>query len=158
VSRWAPAHERLWGRTARRPNGCWEWQGAIYHDGYGAFGLNGKQERAHRAAWMLAAGPIPPGLYVCHHCDNRLCVNPAHLFLGTHQDNMRDGAAKGRFPGGPGSQHGEANRSARLRALDVETIRERIRQGEQKRVLAHEFGVAESTIGDIAHGRTWTKQ
>lgn len=70
--------------------GCQIWTGCIGRDGYGQFRINGKIEGAHRASWMLANGPIPHGLHVLHHCDVPPCINPIHLFLGTHADNMAD--------------------------------------------------------------------
>lgn len=66
-------------------------------DGYGRIRVDGKSWLAHRFSWVLANGPIPEGMYVCHRCDNPPCINPEHLFLGTQTDNMRDMAAKGRW-------------------------------------------------------------
>jgi hypothetical protein len=87
---------RFWAKV-QRGEGCWEWQGANNGKGYGCFGKEGSRPYyAHRFSWELHAGPIPDGLFVLHRCDNRRCVNPEHLFLGTQGDNMRDMIAKGR--------------------------------------------------------------
>lgn len=78
-------------------DGCWEWQGPLRNlNGYGAAHLDGKHMLAHRVAWILWGREIPADLFLLHRCDNRLCVRPDHLFLGTHLDNMRDAVAKGR--------------------------------------------------------------
>lgn len=79
--------------------GCWLWLGAIQADtGYGRFGMPGNTvDYAHRASWRIFIGNIPAGLHICHDCDVRSCVNPAHLFAGTQTDNMRDASAKGRI-------------------------------------------------------------
>lgn len=81
-----------------RENGCWEWTKKTNRGGYGEFKVRGKTVRAHRWAYATFVEPIPEDLHVLHHCDNPPCVNPSHLFTGTHGDNMRDMFAKGRHP------------------------------------------------------------
>jgi hypothetical protein len=93
-------YERLWSKVSTGwESDCWEWQGATGDAGHGHLGPSGAVRRhvqAHRLAWEFFNGQIPAGMSVCHHCDNPPCCNPAHLFVGTHADNMRDMARKGR--------------------------------------------------------------
>lgn len=94
-----PLADRFWPKV-RKGGGCWEWTASMSH-GYGQIGVGGKSGRphhAHRVAWELTNGAIPAGLFVCHHCDNKKCVRPDHLFLGTAKDNNQDRARKGRNP------------------------------------------------------------
>ena len=92
----ATVAERLAAAATRQPNGCLEWDRARHADGYGHFYLDGRIQLAHRAAWIIANGPIPDDMNVCHRCDNPPCIDPAHLFLGTQSDNVADMVAKGR--------------------------------------------------------------
>ncbi|MBP8196936.1 MAG: HNH endonuclease [Chromatiaceae bacterium] len=91
--------DKFWDRVVRT-DGCWQWKGAKKASGYGKLSPSaGVFLVAHRIAWEIHNGPIPEGLFVCHHCDNPECTNPEHLFLGTPQDNMDDKVRKGRWKG-----------------------------------------------------------
>lgn len=93
--------DRFWSKVRKgSPSECWEWTRSIGTGGYGKFGIDGVIEGAHRMAWTITNGPIPEGLFVCHSCDNRKCCNPAHLWLGTIQDNLRDMVQKRRHQAG----------------------------------------------------------
>lgn len=98
-----PIAERFWEKTHWSSGGCWEWTAACYPNGYGHFmRVKHKVVLAHRMAYELANGSIPEGLLVLHRCDNRRCVRPDHLWVGTQSDNMRDMHTKGRCGRRPG--------------------------------------------------------
>jgi hypothetical protein len=103
----------------------------------------------HVWVWEQINGPVPKGLEVCHHCDNRFCFRYDHLFLGTRGDNARDAAAKGRIKPPTGEQHYAA------RLTEQQVIEIRSRRGETRKVLAAAYGVSEQTVGDVLLGRTW---
>lgn len=118
-----PLEVRFWSKV-RKGEDCWEWTGFTRKDGYGLIGLGRRSDgiaRAHRVAWELHFGPIPDGLYVCHRCDNRKCVRPDHLFLGTPQDNVDDMVRKGRSVA-PSSPSGLKNHKAVAIAFGGETM------------------------------------
>lgn len=96
-----PDFERFMSKIDKgAAGGCWHWNGGCDSNGYGVFWLNGKQPKANRQAWLYLKGAIPDGLFVLHDCDNKTCVNPDHLYVGTHEDNMRDAHERDRFARG----------------------------------------------------------
>lgn len=136
------------------PDACWPWIRARDRHGYGVLNFGRRTYRAHRYAMTLALGaPLPRSQYVCHHCDNRACVNPRHLFVGSHEDNMADMKRKGRDR--QTVSRGEAHYRARLTEADVREIRARMASGESGPALAQEFGVSASHIKNIAGRHTW---
>ena len=153
-----------------RPNaetGCWEWTATKLPNGYGRLGrgVNGKLVYwlAHRYAWTQVNGPIPEGKLVCHKCDNRVCVNPDHLFLGTAKDNTQDSIRKGRYKGfddprsypnwKPGRRIGKDNPVTKLTHADIEEIKRLRAQGWKQQALADKFGVVQCRISQILTGR-----
>jgi len=148
-----------------KPNeetGCWEWQGSKHKKGYGRFRVGSKEnnnrrvDRAHRWSYSVFKGSIGE-LLVCHKCDNPSCVNPEHLFLGTHEENMEDMRKKGRrkLLGRP--QDGENNVNARLTAKDVEDICKRIVAGETNRAIAERYNIGDTMISSIRCKKAWAK-
>jgi DNA-binding CsgD family transcriptional regulator len=136
-------------------NACWEWQGVRLKGGYGKIMENGRSKRtllAHRVAWEAHnAEPIPPGMCVCHTCDNRACVNPFHLFIGSYTDNMQDMIRKGRKV----THAGELSACAKISEQDVLAIRELGSQGCKQSDIAHQFGISRASVGLILNGKLW---
>jgi len=144
-----------WAAKVAIGDDCWNWQASTTHNGYGDFHVDGATKRAHRVGYELLVGSIPPGMVLLHRCDNRLCVKPSHLELGTVAENQKDMAAKGRAPGG--KARGERNGLAKLTAEDVCVIRAELRGGVLQRELAERYGVDQTNISAIKLGKTWTE-
>jgi hypothetical protein len=149
-----PNPELFWRRVDTTDlDGCWLWRGFIKSSGYGLLTFGGRRGtkktsvNAHRVAWTISHGN--PGEFdVLHRCDNRRCVNPSHLFLGTHADNMADMIAKKRNRPCPGEKNG--NRKMTL--SQVEEIRG---SSLPSRALAASFVISMSAVWRIRTGRTW---
>lgn len=156
---------------AHRPDlgQCNVWTGKKFSNGYGTTSHGPHATRkcllVHRVAWEFENGPIPDGLRVLHHCDNRPCVRLSHLFLGTTADNMRDMAEKKRSPSGdshwsrrrPGLvSRGEAHGNSKLTESDVRAIMGLVLQGEARATIAKRFGISVGHVADIGTGRKWS--
>lgn len=134
------------------PDACWNWPGTIATSGYGSFGAERLSLYAHRASYELHHGTtIPKGLFVCHHCDNKVCVNPGHLFLGTHAENIRDAASKGLLIGNRLTR-GEAHHKSKLTEEKVREIR---RSTATHRELSARYGVRTNMIYRIRARIAW---
>lgn len=158
-------NQRFWCKVDQSggPSACWNWQACLVR-GYGHLGWEGKQQLAHRVSWKIANGTIPPGMYVCHRCDNPRCVNPGHLFLGTPADNIRDMVAKGRQAKGAATTayrhperlaRGERHGHSKLDSASVLAIRAARAAGIRLSVLATQYGVTDGLISAIATRRLW---
>jgi hypothetical protein len=160
-----PESERFESKVDKSagPDGCWPWLARRSKKGYGEFEVwrNGKwiKGRAHAVAHEIYIGPIPAGMCVCHICDTPWCVNPKHFFVGTHVDNAKDRAEKGRSSSGPRHwtalkpdqiRRGTEHPNARLNAEQVREIRTRREDGESLAVLAKDFGTTMNTISRVA--------
>lgn len=124
--------------------GCWNWVACVQANGYARVRYNGKSMGAHRLSYMAHKGEIPPKIDVCHKCDNRRCVNPAHLFLGTRAENMADAVAKGRQATGfklPQTKLSDACKSEIVR---------RAKEGEKYQSIANSFGITQQMAGKVA--------
>jgi HNH endonuclease len=169
---------RFWAKVDKSGD-CWLWKASKNHDGYGRLQVNGRAIAAHRISYEIAHGPIPDGLCVCHHCDTPACVNPSHLFLGTHWDNKQDSVRKGRIA--TGDQHwtrrmpeklargdksgsrlhaenllrGKDHPKAKLTEDDVRTIRQRRASGQKVHSIATDYDLTDTAVSHIALRRNW---
>lgn len=143
-----------WGRVDMTNRTlCWNWTGFIdKRKGYGLAWVDGRRIRTHRVAMMLHLnGPIPDGLHVCHRCDNPACCNPAHLFLGTNDDNIKDRVVKGRSA----RNYGEKSKTNKLTSDAVKELLWARVGGAGFRELAARYGLDKKTVGMICRGENW---
>ncbi|ETT26222.1 phage protein [Rhodococcus aetherivorans] len=154
-ARWSDEalRNRFWRRVEKLPDGCWEWTGHRSTLGYGMTTHKSRSIGAHRLAWIITHGPIPAGMFICHHCDNPPCCNPAHLFMGSPAANSFDMANKGRA-----ARHiGTRSAGAKFTAEEVRRYRARYAAGGvSSHELAREAGVASMTMWRMLVGRSYT--
>ena len=143
--------DRFWKKVNKKnEDGCWEWLGGKSPSGYGLFIYRGKQWKTHRFSYLLHNGSMPSGLHVLHKCDNRACVNPSHLFAGTHQDNIADAVRKGRF-------------GRKLTAEDVLAIRAEhliLEEGDYSKyqmaaIIAPKYNLTKQYVRQIVTRKAW---
>ena len=151
----APLEVRFWRQVDKSRNSdCWNWLGGVDTRGYGqiwAGSPTNKGARVHRISFNLHMGEIPSGLLVCHTCDNKLCVNPAHLFLGTSKDNAQDKKLKGRCH----HMIGEHNGRAKLSEKDIQSIRYLYGLGSCIADIARLYKTPHATLCCVVHSKTW---
>lgn len=161
-----PVGDRLMAKVVKSESGCWLFTGTKNGAGYGTIGLGTKEQGkgfVHRVSYEIHHGPIPAGMVVCHKCDVKLCVNPDHLFVGTHNDNSQDAKSKGRIASGErwaaanrdickGERHGRS----KLKECEVlEIIRLHQELGLNRAQLGRQFGISRRMVSNIIAGRNW---
>ena len=148
-----PVADRFWPKVDRRgPDECWPWLAGVRRkdEGYGAFYVNGRHKPASRVAYELTFGEVAKGLVICHRCDNPGCCNPAHLFVGTNQDNDADRVAKGR------QARGSRNAASKLTERQVWAIRKLRAIGVKPGRLAWMFGITPAYVWELCNLPIWT--
>lgn len=137
--------------------GCWNWKAIVQNSGYGMVGARGLPKAkytAHRLSYLLTRGPIPDGMLVCHSCDNRRCVNPEHLWLGTPKQNQRDSWEKERRVPVPAHLKARGKGHGRAKLTD-ELVMEIKKSPKDLQSIAVQYGVSKTCIFNIKSGRTW---
>lgn len=150
---------RFWSKAAiGGKDDCWNWTGAKSKNGYGSFSVDRAKHSAHRVACIISVGKsLPKKMVVRHKCDNRLCVNPDHLLVGSYADNSMDMVVRGRSRLCASSGHGESNHAAKLTSEDVLAIRLMLGHGKTNKAIAEIFGVTHQAISCIKLGKSWPK-
>ena len=152
------ARKKIVSNISISDSGCWEWKGCVQSNGYGRITYKRKTSGVHRLSYRAFLGEIPEGHDVCHRCDNRKCVNPSHLFVGTRKDNMEDCVKKGRQAKGNmlPDRRGEKSSFAKLSESDVIEIRDLASSGLPTNEIAKKFNVSADNIRRIKRRDTWS--
>lgn len=145
--------ERFWSKVDKTGD-CWSWTAYTNKSGYGVFRLDGKTLTSHRLSWIWANGSIPDGMHILHRCDNPKCVNPEHLWAGTHSDNMKDMARKGRW--GKPRVRGERHGHSKLTNEDVRRIKILSAIGFNQGRIAAKMGVTQNAVSLIHLGKNYS--
>ena len=135
--------KRFWNKV-KKSDKCWLWKGST-NGNRAVFTISGKTHPASRIAYLITKGPIPEGLQVCHHCDNGRCVNPDHLFLGTHKENTQDMINKGRH----WVQSGDKHYKAKLTDVQISELRTEAASGIPRSELVRKYGVSQPYVSRI---------
>lgn len=138
--------ERFEQKFIKRDSGCWKWVASIStgkYGGYGSFRFKGKMCRAHRISWILYRGPIPPNMDILHRCNNKKCVNPEHLYVGTQYENVQDSYMPNRRPG------------AKLKEYDIVCIKKMLRDRIPQWLIAWVFRVDRTAVSHINTETAW---
>jgi hypothetical protein len=144
--------DRFWSKVSKNGNGeCWEWTACKYQDGYGQFRVGESIKMSHRLSYQHHFGDIPNGMFVCHKCDNPKCVNPEHLFLGTHKENMTDMASKKRARGARGQSH----HLSKMTPEKVKSLRTERANGASLNCLAKKYGISAPSVYNIVIRKNW---
>lgn len=142
-----------------RQDGCWSWKGPIAKGGYPVMSCRRDigSDRGHKASWLIHKGEIPEAMHVCHSCDNPICTNPEHLWLGTHKQNYDDKIAKGRARWvKPPTKVGSENASAKLNEVQVKEIKKLLSIGHPCYMIGKKYDVSATTIKRIRNGVNWS--
>lgn len=149
-----PLKERFWSNVKKYEDGCWIWLGAKTGAGYGVIQDKKISYSSHRLSWEIHHDKsIPVGMNICHRCDNPACVNPSHLFIGTHADNMTDKAKKGRALG---AHLGSKHPFSKLDEQQVKEIKTLLTSKIKQRLISKTYGISPSSVSDIKFNRTWS--
>jgi len=158
MSKYSPMDiARFWSKVdVGGPSACWTWRGAKSKTGsYGNFFVGGKYASAHRVAYEIFHCEEIGDAWACHHCDNKECVNPLHLYLGDIRTNTSDAKERGSFIVPSRDHHGERNPNHKLRAEQVAQIKRLILSGISNVEIGRRFGVSDGMISHIRRGKSW---